>query len=343
VLSGELQRMFGLPAGASAEEEFASLIASIDPDDLDVLFFPDTPSAGKEIGVTGNYAYWRYEVNGLSGIAGSDLPSHMMDVIVRPNQVIRLLHVGRHAVFQYGDGSLWVIAGGSESTTPLGGAPVVCDALASDALNVYCRAPFESGSAIYAWPVSGADAPSIVHVLPSGSAFAIDPGSVPDRFYFSDDLGAILSAPQDAGGDGSVPSFTTLANSQTSPRAIAAGVFYVAWIDVFGKGFVARSELKVADSAPVSTLPGSLVRYIAVDQFSNEYWVGIGDGSGGGWQINRVTAGTNPNPTFFRSGNTDLGGLAVDSNYVYWTRSNGRVYRAPRDGGDGPAPPPPGH
>jgi anti-sigma regulatory factor (Ser/Thr protein kinase)/PAS domain-containing protein len=37
VLSGELQRMFGLPAGASAEEEFASLIASIDPDDLDLV------------------------------------------------------------------------------------------------------------------------------------------------------------------------------------------------------------------------------------------------------------------------------------------------------------------
>jgi anti-sigma regulatory factor (Ser/Thr protein kinase)/PAS domain-containing protein len=37
VLSGELQRMFGLAAGASAEDEFAALIASIHPDDLDVV------------------------------------------------------------------------------------------------------------------------------------------------------------------------------------------------------------------------------------------------------------------------------------------------------------------
>jgi hypothetical protein len=312
--------------------------SAIDPADQDVLFLPVAErSAAKEIGVTSGYAYWRFEVDGLSGIAGSDLASYTASVIVAPGQVVRSFDVDRHAVFQYDDGSLWVILAGAMTTTPLGMAPP-CAALASDALNVYCRAALDGGTAIYAWPVTAPDAatpPSIIHLLPPGNDLGVDT----QRFYFSEDNGVfggpakVLSVTRLADVDGQAPVFTTLALGQTSPLTMAVGPSYLAWIDDLRNGtFASRSASKFfQQSVPADGPAASTLRYVVADPGIDQYWVGVGDDGNGAWLIYRVTSGTS-STTFFRTGTTDLGGIAVDATHVYWTRPNGRVYRAFKNG-----------
>jgi hypothetical protein len=330
--------------------------AAIDPADLDVLFYPTDPSSqANEIGVTSGYAYWRFSIGGrpdMSGVAGSYLASGgPFNEIVAPDQSIRLFHVGRHAVFQTTDGTLRVILAGSTnqgSANTLGGAPT-CLALASDAQNVYCRAALDGGSAIYAWPATGGDAsaPSIVHLLPPGNDLGVDT----QRFYFSEDNSVfdigppnanVLSVARDADVDGGSPTFTTLASGQASPFGMSVGPSYLAWFDSLRDGtLAARSASKfVQFPAPPPTGPdaglllaATFTPYVAADPITNDYWVGAGNGGNGGnagWQIYKITAGTS-NTTLFRSGapgTAYLGGLAVDATYVYWTRSNGRIYRA---------------
>lgn len=323
-----------------------------DEADLDVLFVPKTPgSQAMAIGVTGGYAYWRFSLGGpSSGVAGSYLASGGFDEIVPPSRVMRSFHVDRHAVFQYADDdSLWVIPAGQLSASMLGVAPP-CLALASDALNVYCRAALDTGTAIYAWPVSGADAsaPSLVHVLPAGSALAVDT----QRFYFSEDgdllpgHAKLLSTTRDADVDGSIPDLTTLATGQTSPFGISLGPTFLAWIDVFGGSRITRSTAKQPNGA--SFLDGLAkvdgIRFVAADPVSNVYWIGVGDDGNGVWVIYAAVAATGQTPTFVRSGLAgtgglaDLGGLAVDATSLYWTRRNGRVYQTPKsnNGRSGP-------
>jgi hypothetical protein len=315
-----------------------------DEADLDVLFVPRTPgSQAMEIGVTVGYAYWRYSLGGpFSGVAGSDLASGTSDEIVQPTRIMRSFHVDRHAVFQYADDdSLWVIRAGQTTPSMLGVAPP-CFALASDALNVYCRAALDTGTAIYAWPVSSTEpsAPSIVHVLPTGSSLAVDT----QRFYFTDDDDVvpghvkILSTPRDADVDGSIPELTTLATGQTTPFGLSLGPTFLAWIDDVGGTRVTRSTAKQPNGALFVDGLSKVneIRFVAADPFANVYWIGVGDDGNGAWVIYETVAATGQTPTFVRSGLggtnrvTDLGGLAVDTTYLYWTRANGRVYRAPK-------------
>ncbi len=331
--------------------------ATVDPDDRDVLFYPTNPSAeAKEIGVINGYAYWWFDL-GLptkAGIAGSDLASGApFTEIVAPDQSIRMVDIGHHVVFQTIDNTLRVILAGSTkpgSSITLGGAPN-CLALASDAQNVYCRAALNDGSAIYAWPVTGggASAPSVVHMLPPGNGLGVDA----QHFYFSEDNGLdvgppkanVLSVTRDADVAGAKPTFTTLASGQASPFGMAVGPSYVAWFDALRDGtFAARSASKleplpIPKDPDAALLLAAMTRpHVAADPIANDYWVGVGNDGSGAWSITKITAGTS-NTTLFRSGTTAdkrgfgvLGGLAVDATYVYWTRSNGRVYRALKNG-----------
>jgi hypothetical protein len=58
------------------------------------------------------------------------------------------------------------------------------------------------------------------------------------------------------------------------------------------------------------------------------YWVGTTFGSIG--SIFRVVPSLSARFTF-RTGLAGLGGIAADASYVYWTQSDGRVYRALKD------------
>jgi hypothetical protein len=205
--------------------------------------------------------------------------------------------------------------------------------VASDFANVYCRANGLGTSTLYSWPISGAAMPTVVHVLPPGRDLAVDN----QRIYFSDDKGgftdqAIVSSVPRA-GDGGIPVTTPLVVDQTSPRDLVVSTSYLFWIDDRGGGLSsARSGFKDTPFAATPSIVGSTVRYVAADRFSSTYWVGINGPGFGGGSIVRAFGGSAAT-SLFRSGITGLGGLAADSSYVYWTQSNGRVYRAPTNDG----------
>jgi hypothetical protein len=292
----------------------------------DVLFASPGGSSAKEIGVAGGVVYWRYEQSGASGVA-SAFPGGPVNAILAPIDELTLFHVGEHVVFQHSGGQLEAIAGGDTFPVMLGGAPT-CAALASDVSNVYCRSNGAAGSTLYVWPISGAAAPRIVHVLPPGRALAADG----QRFYFSRDEGgfadqaSIVTAP--LSGDGGMPVITALVSGQTSPRDLIARSSYLFWLDDQGSGvFSARSAYKLAAGSSQAAVTGSQVRFVAADPFSSSYFVGIGGVGLGASSIYRAFAGSTSIATL-RTGITGLGGLAADSGYVYWTQSDGRVYRA---------------
>jgi hypothetical protein len=75
----------------------------------------------------------------------------------------------------------------------------------------------------------------------------------------------------------------------------------------------------------IPSTPG--LRLVALDQsISSQVWGGVVPAGGQNCQIIRgTTSGTTPTPVVQNI--TNLGGFAVDSTYVYWTQSDGRVYR----------------
>jgi len=295
---------------------------------LDPLFPAVSNGPAKEIGLAGGWVYWRFEQNGLSGIASAFPGSSQVDVLVSPFDVITLFDVDTHVVFQHASGFLQAVQSGNGFAVTLGDAPT-CTALASDSANVYCRVNGLSTSTIYSWPITGAATPSVVQVLPPGRDLAVDD----QRFYFSDDKGgftdqAILSsAPK--GGDGGIAITTPLIVDQTSPRDLLVSSSYLFWIDDRGGGISsARSGFKSTPNTAQPSVSGSKVRFIAASRFASNYWIGIaGSGFGGGSILQAFGGSSSTVP--FRSGITGLGGLAVDSTNVYWTQSDGRVYRAP--------------
>lgn len=299
---------------------------------VQVLFEPPlgATSQGKEIGIAGGLVYWRYQLaTGLSGIAVGAGAGNAGTVIIAPSQPITLFDVDQHVAYQRG-GAVYAIEGGNTSASLLGGAPT-CAALATDFLNAYCRATSGSSSTIYTWPVTGAAVPVALHTLPRGFALAVD--DMQQRLYISDDPGfvsgaRIASIPR--AGDGGTPQLTTLVSNQTSPRNLVAGTSRLFWIDDRLAGsFIATSGSKLAPGAAQQSYTSTSLPFVSADPGSSSvYWLGIGSPATGGSQIVRATTGGTF--TVFRSKLTGLGGLAVDSTYVYWTQSDGRVYRAPK-------------
>jgi len=286
--------------------------------------------AAKEVGVAGGYVYWRYELNGLSGIASGFAGSSQFDVLLAPFNEITLFDVDAHVVFQHASGVLQAFQAGNGFAVTLGNAPT-CAAVASDFANVYCRANGASTSTLYSWPITGAPSPTVVHVLPLGRDLAVDD----QQFYFSDDKGGftnqaiVESAPRT--GDGGMPPVTQLFVDQTSPHDLAVGSSYLFWLDDRGSGISsARSGDKLTPFGAKQSVTGSSVRFIAAERFASSYWVGIAAPGFGGGTIQRAFGGsTSTSP--FRTGITGLSGLAVDFGYVYWTQTDGSVYRAPRN------------
>lgn len=315
---------------ATFEEDYVPPLPDASVPDAGPDFLFQSPGTGPatDIGVTNGYVYWRYEQNGLSGIASAFPGSSQVDVLVSPLDVITRFHVDTNVVFQHSSGVLQAIQAGSNFAVTLGNAPV-CAALASDFANVYCRENGATRSTIYAWPIGGAPAPTAVHVLPPGRDLAVDN----QRFYFSDDKGGLTgqavvsSAPRV--GDGGAPAVTPLIVDQTSPRDLLVSSSYLFWIDVGAGGISsARSGFNDTPFAATTSISGTTVRYVAADRFTSSYWIGVvGTGLGRGSIVRAfgVSSGTST----LRSGITGLSGLAADASYVYWTQSDGRVFRAP--------------
>jgi hypothetical protein len=294
---------------------------------LPYLFASVGNGPAREIGVSSGYVYWRYENNGASGVAGGFIGASQAFALTAAFDSITLFDVDVHVAFQHASGQLEAIQGGTETVVTLGNAPP-CAALASDATTVYCRSDGFGSSTLYAWPISGAANPKVVNALPSGRALAVDTQS----FYFSDDQGGvqgdalIKSAPR--GGDGGMPVSTELVSGQGSPRNLLVGSAYLFWLDDLGTGaYSARSASKTFfPNTGQTSLAGSSLRFIAASPFDGTYFLGnIGVDSS---SIYRAFAGSSSS-SMFLGGIPGLGGIATDGTYVYWTQSDGRVYRAP--------------
>lgn len=286
-------------------------------------------SVATEIGVAGGYVYWRYQLGAQSGVAGGFSGfrggKQKASVLLATADPITRFDVDQHVAIQDASGAVHAIAGGNDFPVRLGDAPP-CAALASDVASVLCRANDGAGSTLYAWAVNGGPS-SIVHRLPLGSDLATDG----QRIYFSEGSGAggaiVESAPR--GGDGSAPLVTRLVFGQTSPQSLSVGPSYLFWIDDLGNGsFNATSGSKFSTSTARVASAGSSVRFVAADPSEDSFWIGVLDTNGStGTILHAFPSVQGPSPMPFRTGIVGLGGIAVDNAYVYWTQSDGRVYR----------------
>lgn len=326
---------------ATFEEDFVQRDAGPDtaPEPLVQVVFEPLPgltAQAKELGLAGGSLYWRFQLGtGLSGIAMGSTGGGTARPIVDPDQTITSFDVDRHVAYQRG-GSMWVIQAGDDQPIFLSGAPF-CAAVATDTGNVYCRTASGAASALYVWPLFGGVAsPALLHTLPRGFALAVDEAQ--QRIYVSNDPGfasgaSLASIPR--AGDGGAPVLTTLVANQTSPRNLVAGTSRLFWIDDrFTNTYLAMSAGKTSPTTAQQGPTNSYLPFVAADPSSSVvYFIGIPSPVNGGSSIMRITSGGSA--TTFRSKLTGLGGLAVDGTYVYWTQSDGRVYRAPKLATDG--------
>ena len=309
----------------------------------EIVYDPPPNATGRalDIGIAGGFAYWRYEPflgSSQTGIAtGVSALGPQSAVAASPEQ-INSFDVDKHVVFQTSAGTIKVIEAGAINTTSLGVLPF-CAALASDSTNAYCRAAGATTSSLFALPIGAVASPTTVHTLPLGRDLAVD--ETTQKFYFSDDPGSFIpgaatveSAPRL--GDGGMPAVTPLVFGQTSPHSLLAGQFYLFWLDDRG-GFPVLQQTTAATKFNPSDagvgLADTSVRFIAADPVSDSYWVGL-NGGNGNCSIVKVQPGNAPT-TIFRSSLPSLNGLAVDTQYVYWTQDDGHVYRAPKFSGGG--------
>lgn len=302
---------------------------------IDVLFEPPTLGVvvGHELGIVAGQIYWRFERDGFSGIASglADGGGGGSTVTIPPAESVTQLAVNDAVVVQHSSGLVEKIDG-SGARSALGYLPR-CAALVSLGSSIYCRALGPGTTYLY---VSAANTSfNYLHALPSGLDLGVDDASL----YLSareDDTqpgqGRVLRTPRLADG-GAV--YTLLMSGQTAPHDLAVGREHVFWIDDRGpsSSFVNTAAKSVADAGNVSAASRSLsdARFLAIDPVgSTTFWIGVvHTGQPGESSIFQANADDSI-VRVFRTGLTGLGGLTADASYVYWTQSDGRVYRAPR-------------
>lgn len=294
----------------------------------ELVFDPPTAGAvGKEIGYTGGYLYWRYEVSGQGGIAygsPSSFPQTPTSLLSTANLVTKF-DVSSHVVYQRSGGALYVINGGSTSSTTLTGAPAACSELDSDGSYAYCMT---AAGSLYQW-TTGGSGPVILHSgVPAGTdKLGVHPSS--SYIYFVDDpSGTAGSATIKYAGktqtvDAGTPTLTNFATALTNPIGLDVNSSYAAWITydaVNDVGTMQRLFYSSAGSTPTTIIPATNgLRMLAVDPSSSSTFYGAVPATGSIYRSGTTTP--------IVTGITGLGGIAVDSSYVYWTTSDGRVYR----------------
>jgi hypothetical protein len=293
---------------------------------------PVANAVGKEIGIAGGRLYWRYEVGGTSSIASAATSGiGGAQVVSGTTGLITAFEIGQHVVWQNNVGTIGVIQGGSTFATTFSSGGNTCVAVESDFSNVYCRTAGPNGTMI-SWTTAGTSMTNLHSGLPIGTDFTVDTSG----FAIVDTTNgpgasAIRSVPKLGTLDAGVPTLTDLVTGLTDPTQLeASGTSRLFWIANDGAG-TAQSASRFGGSAFSST-PATLgLEYLATDpQSSSSFFVGIAPSTlAGASSIVKLSAfSTTPTPV--RQSLTGLGGVTADSSYVYWTQSDGRVYRAQR-------------
>ena len=310
--------------------------AGFDADaDAGADFFLDAPVAnavGKEIGIAGGRLYWRYEVGGISNIAtASTTGAGGAQIVPGSTGLYTAFEIGQHVVWQNNLGAIGVIQGGFTTATSFAASGNNCVAIESDFSNVYCRTAGPSGTMV-SWTTAGTSLTNLHSGLPVGTEFTVDSSG----FAIVDTTGgpgasAIRSIPKTGTVDAGVPTISDLVTGLTNPTQLeVSGTTRLFWIASDGAG-TAQSASRFGSSAFTSS-PATLgMKLLSIDpNSSSAFFVGIEPSALPGASSIVKLSSFSVVSTPVRQNLTGLGGIVADSSYLYWTQSDGRVYRAPR-------------
>lgn len=284
---------------------------------------PQVGAIAREIGLSGSYLYWRWDASGSSGISMTSTFGGASASTVQNlgSSVTQFAVTSYGAIWQRSDGSLSYVTSGSTSASSLFGAPT-CVAVTLDSQGAYCRS---SAGQIVSWTLGGTG-PTVQYTnVPTGYDLATD-GSY---FYFSTDPGtvsggSILYATRPGPGDGGT--FNTVVSSRTGPQKLQVNSSRLLWLESSGgTSTVNTNSSRFSSIAYTAVGPATGLFALAPDTSSTYVW---------GATSSTITRGyyAGGQQTTFKSGLVGVGGIAVDSSYVYWTQTDGRVYRASRSG-----------
>jgi hypothetical protein len=285
---------------------------------------------GKEIGLAGGRLYWRYVVGGVSSIAtASTFGTPSAQVVSGTSGFYDAFEIGQHIVWE-SSGSIGVIQGGSTFSTTFSAGGNTCVGVESDFSNVFCRTSGPAGSLI-SWTTAGTSMTTLHSGLPIGSEFTVDSSGF-SLVNTTNGIGAstITNIPRTATADAGVPTFTDAVTGLTSPTQLESNSSRLFWIAFDGAG-TAQSAPRFGGSAFSST-PATLgLTILATDPNStSNFFVAIAPSTGtGASQIVKLSS-FSTGGVMVRQNLTGVGGVAADSSFVYWTQSDGRVYRAAR-------------
>ncbi len=148
-------------------------------------------------------------------------------------------------------------------------------------------------------------------------------------------LGAssIRNIPKTGTIDAGTPTFTDLVTGLTNPTQLeASGTSRMFWIASDGAG-TAQSAFRSGGSAFTSAPATVGLKYLSIDpNNSSAFFVGIAPSVLPGASSIEKLSSSSVITTPVRQNLTGLGGIVADGSYVYWTQSDGRVYRALRSG-----------
>lgn len=287
---------------------------------------PQVGAVAKDIGIAqSSYLYWRWDGAGISGVStSSTFGTPSPQTVQSSTSTITLFDVEQYgAVWQRADGTLSFVTGGSTSPTSLSGAPT-CVALAIDSSGVSCRTAGPAGQ-IVSWTLGGTGPTTQFTNVPTGYDLASDTS----YYYWSNDPGSFGAgstsyATRPGPGDGGT--FNPIASGRTMPQKLLTNGSRLLWLETNGAqatAYANSSRFSATAYAAVGPLAGLV--YIAPDVSSSYVWAATTSAIYRGIYTGSQTQA-------FRTGLVGVGGIAVDSSYVYWTQSDGRVYRASRSG-----------
>jgi hypothetical protein len=298
------------------------------PTDPPLFDAPVAGAKGGRIFVRSSRVYWQWDAAGQSGISMAFTSGGSRTDLVPLGTQITSFNVQTSVVYQNALQTFVSIPLGGGTPFQLPGAPA-CNAVTADSSYAYCR----SGTAIYRWylfgPTNDGGTPlPLVTGLPAGNDLAVDFTNL----YFSDPTAGTVGAIPVAGADGGTPAILSIASGQLMPNEVqlptsGSTVFWTTYDNGSGTGSVSSAS-RFGGGIVTSLASKPTVKNFFVDTSAGYVWFtsvpSTGTGASSIWRVS-TSGGI---ATLYRQNLTEIGGIAADTSYVYWTQGDGRVYRA---------------
>ncbi len=329
-----------VPVAYSVTATFESTIIDASPDadgGGEVFLEPPAGVAGipaREIGILGGRIYVRYDSGGTSFLASASTSGGTLGIISNATNTYAAFEIGQNVVWHTSGGQMGVVTAGSTFAQTFSAGGNTCVAVESDFSNVYCRTAGPNGNLV-SWTTNGANITTLHSGLPEGTELAVDSSS----FYLTDTSGgigaaAIRSIPRTGTPDAGVPTLTDVAtNLQSSPLGLELNTSRLFWVDYDMSQNLGVVQVVSRFGTTVSTTTPSTsgLRVLGLDpNSSTAAFIGMTPSTATGASSVGKTVFGSSSITNVRQNLTGVGGVAADTSFVYWTQSDGRVYRAPR-------------